>query len=116
MLPGILMLLAAQLVGEVIARGLGLTVPGPVIGMAVLAALLIWRPSLNPLVAPTATTLLGNLSLLFVPAAVGVVQVLPLLAREGPAIALAVLLSTVASLIVTALTFRLVVRWRTPRP
>lgn len=110
MLNGILLLLVCQLAGEAIARAGGLTVPGPVIGLALLAALLLWRPRLQQVAAPVAQTLLSNLSLLFIPAAVGVVQVLPLLAREGVAIAAAILASTVASLIVTALVFRAVVR------
>ena len=110
MLHGILMLLACQLAGEAAARGLGLTVPGPVIGLALLAvALAVW-PSLRRIVEPVATALLRNLSLLFVPAAVGVVQVLPQLAGQGAAIAASILISTVAALAVTALAFRAVVR------
>ena len=105
-------MLACQLAGEAVARGVGLGVPGPVLGMALLAAILLGRPSLQATAAPVANTLLANLSLLFVPAAVGVVQVLPLLATEGVAIAAAILVSTVASLMVTALTFRAVVRLR----
>ena len=112
MLHGLLMLLSCQLVGETVTRGLGLGLPGPVLGMALLAGVLVWRPSLHGVVGPVAGGLLSNLSLLFVPAAVGVVQVLPLLAREGVAIGAAVLVSTVASLVVTALTFRAVVRMR----
>lgn len=112
MLNGLLMLLACQLAGEVVARGIGLAVPGPVLGMALLALILLLRPALHGTVAPVAATLLGNLSLLFVPAAVGVLQVLPLLAHEGVAIGAAILVSTVASLVVTALTFRAVVRLR----
>lgn len=112
MLNGLLMLLACQLAGEAVAKSLGIGIPGPVLGMALLAAILIWRPGLDRVVAPAAGALLTNLSLLFVPAAVGVVQVLPLLASEGVAIAAALLVSTTASLIVTALTFRAVVRWR----
>lgn len=114
MLHGLLILLACQLAGEAVTRGLGLGLPGPVIGLALLAAILLRRPSLNATVAPVATTLLANLSLLFVPAAVGVVQVLPLLAREGVALAAAILTSTVVSLVVTALTFRAVLRLRGP--
>jgi putative effector of murein hydrolase LrgA (UPF0299 family) len=112
MLNGLLTLLACQLAGEATTRGLGIGIPGPVLGMALLAAILLARPSLHLTVGPVATGLLGNLSLLFVPAAVGVVQVLPLLQQEGGAIAAGVLVSTVASLIVTALTFRAVVRLR----
>ena len=112
MLNGLLMLLVCQLAGEAMTRSLGLGVPGPVLGMALLAVILLWRPRLDRVVAPAAGMLLTNLSLLFVPAAVGVVQVLPLLANEGVAIAASLLVSTTASLIVTALTFRAVVRWR----
>ena len=112
MLKGVLLLLLAQLAGEAVAYVSGLGIPGPVLGMALLAGVLLLRPSLHGVVAPVATTLLSNLSLLFVPAAVGVVQVLPLLASEGVAIGAAVAVSTVASLIVTALVFRAVVRLR----
>jgi putative effector of murein hydrolase LrgA (UPF0299 family) len=112
MLNGLLMLLGCQLAGEATTRGLGLGIPGPVLGMALLAAILLSRPALHQTVGPVAGGLLSNLSLLFVPAAVGVVQVLPLLEQEGVAIAAGVVVSTVASLIVTALTFRAIVRLR----
>lgn len=112
MLNGILVLLACQLAGEAIARGFGIGVPGPVLGLAMLAVALVLRPGLQGVVAPVAAGLLSNLSLLFVPAAVGVVQVLPLLASEGVVIGTAVVVSTVLSLVVTALTFRAVVRLR----
>lgn len=110
MLKGLLLLLASQLAGEAVARGLALPVPGPVLGLAMLAALLLARPGLHATVGPVAGTLLSNLSLLFVPAAVGVVQVLPLLRTEGLAIGVALVVSTVAALVVTALTFRAVAR------
>lgn len=112
MLKGLLLLLACQLLGEAVARELSLPVPGPVLGLALLAALLLARPGLHATVGPVAGTLLSNLSLLFVPAAVGVVQVLPLLRTEGVAIGVALVVSTVASLVVTALTFRAVARWQ----
>jgi len=111
-LNGILLLLISQLAGEALARGSGIGIPGPVLGMAMLAAALLLWPRLQAVVAPVAAVLLSNLSLLFVPAAVGVVQVLPLLASEGLAIGVSVVVSTIASLIVTAFTFRAVVRLR----
>jgi holin-like protein len=97
-LNGILALLACQLAGEAVARGLGLTVPGPVLGMALMAAGLAAWPALRQAVEPVAAALLRHLSLLFVPAAVGVVQVLPQLAGQGVAIAASILVSTVAAL------------------
>jgi putative effector of murein hydrolase LrgA (UPF0299 family) len=109
-LHGILALLACQLAGEAVSRGLGLTVPGPVLGLALMAMGLALWPALRRVVDPVATTLLRHLSLLFVPAAVGVVQVLPQLAGQGLAIAASILVSTCAALAVTALTFRAVVR------
>jgi holin-like protein len=54
--------------------------------------------------------LLSHLSLLFVPAGVGVVQELDLLASHGIAIILVLALSVVITLLATVLTFRLVSR------
>jgi holin-like protein len=103
-------LLVFQLTGESLARGLGLTIPGPVIGLALLALALAPSRKLRQAIEPTASGLLRHLSLLFVPAAVGIVQHLPLLASEGLAIGTALVASTLAALIVTALTFRAVSR------
>jgi holin-like protein len=57
-----------------------------------------------------ADAILRNLSLLFVPAAVGVVQQAGLVAAHWLAIAVAVAVSTVLTLVVTVLTFRGVAR------
>ena len=82
MIRGFFLLLACQLVGEVLARSLALPAPGPVIGLALLAlGLAAWtrrRPMSDDEIAASdvgraATGLLGSLSLLFVPAGVGVV-------------------------------------------
>jgi holin-like protein len=93
-LNGILLLLISQLAGEALARGSGIGIPGPVLGMAMLAAALLLWPRLQAVVAPVAAVLL------------------PLLASEGLAIGVSVVVSTIASLIVTAFTFRAVVRLR----
>jgi holin-like protein len=45
--------------------------------------------------------LLGNLGLLFIPAGVGVILYLPLLARDWAPISLAIVLGTLASIAVT---------------
>jgi putative effector of murein hydrolase LrgA (UPF0299 family) len=110
MLITLTVLLGMQLIGEAITRGFGLTVPGPVIGFALLAIAMATWNRLRATVEPTATELLRHLSLLFIPAAVGVTDQLPRLASEGLVIGAAVVVSTVATLAVTGLTFQLVAR------
>jgi holin-like protein len=95
-----------QLVGEAIARTLGLPVPGPVVGMVLLFLALLVRGRRGCREAPPAAlggvadALLGNLGLLFVPAGVGVVLYLPVLARDWAPISLAILVGTLAGIAV----------------
>lgn len=110
MLIALTLLLVFQLAGEALSRVAGIAVPGPVIGFALLALLLVRSPLAMRRVAPTADALLRHLSLLFVPAAVGIIQQAPRLRAEGLAIGVALLVSTIAALAVTALTFRAVAR------
>jgi holin-like protein len=110
MLIAVTSLLLFQLIGEALARGLGLTIPGPVIGLALLAVAVALSGTFRRTIEATANGLLRHLSLLFVPAAVGIVQQLPLLETQGLAIGAALVVSTVAALAVTALTFRAVTR------
>jgi holin-like protein len=98
-------LLVCQLVGELLARALELPVPGPVLGMVLLFAVLLLRHGEDG-VAPdslntVAGTLLNHLGLLFVPAGVGVVLYLPLLARDWLPISLAILVGTLGGVAVT---------------
>jgi len=106
MLRGVFLLLFCQLVGEIVARGLALPAPGPVIGLALLAVGLAWWSRGGGDVDETdvgkaAAALLASLSLLFVPAGVGVVQYFDLLARYGLALGLALVVSTMLTLLVT---------------
>ncbi|AXC51342.1 CidA/LrgA family protein [Paracoccus suum] len=105
-----LVILALQLAGEVVSRGLGLPVPGPVLGMAALLVGFWLAPGLVALVRPVGQSLLANLSLMFVPAGVGIVAHLPLLRDEGPALVLALATSTAAAIGVGALVFVAVAR------
>ncbi len=90
MLIALLILLGSQLLGEAATRLLGLTIPGPVLGLVLLAAAAASSVRVRDAVEPTATGLLRHLSLLFVPAGVGIVQHLPRLLSEGVAIGSAV--------------------------
>jgi holin-like protein len=119
MIRGFFLLLLFQLVGEVAARGLGLPAPGPVVGLALLVGALAlyraWRPFDDETLAQSdlgraAAGLLSSLSLMFVPAGVGMVQYLGLLKEQGVAIAAALLVSTLATLLATVGAFLLVKR------
>ncbi len=106
MVHALTVLLALQLVGEAVVRTLGLPIPGPVVGMALLLTALAARPDWRAALAPTAQGLLGHLSLLFVPAGVGVMQHVARLGAEAWAIGVALALSTWIGLAVTAWTVR----------
>ncbi|WP_312813735.1 CidA/LrgA family protein [Brevundimonas sp. BH3] len=110
MLGAIALLLICQMAGEAVHRFAGVPVPGSVIGMALL---LVWlalvrreRPSLE-VVTGWLTT---HLAIMFVPAAVGLMNEGPVLARHGVAIIVATVISTLLTLVVTALVFQWAVR------
>jgi holin-like protein len=119
MLLSLGLILLCQLVGEAVARGTGVSVPGPVIGVVLCVLLLVARDRIGRF-APvelrdgtfeqTGRGILSHLSLLFIPAGVGVVQRLDVLAGNALAITVALVVSTVLSLAVTAWVFSVVAR------
>ena len=114
MLNAITLFVCFQFVGEIVARGLALPLPGPVVGLLLLFAGLtvVYRRGRDLPVAlrTTAQSLLGNLSLLFVPAGVGVMTQLDVLSANLVAVAVSILLSTLAGVLVTGW-----VMWRLAR-
>lgn len=119
MLGAITLLLVCQLAGEAVTMAAGLPVPGPVVGMALLfVGLLIRRrlrageslPDIPEDLERTATGLLSHLSLLFVPAGVGVMLYLPLIAEEWLAISVSLVASTLLTIALTALLMAWLVR------
>ena len=100
-LQGLFILLLCQTAGELLARGLHLPFPGPVLGMLMCLAVLTLPAARQPL-EQAAQPLLQHLSLLFVPVGVGVVAHLGLLANHGVALAGVLLASTLVGLAVTA--------------
>jgi len=98
-------LLGFQLFGEVAARALSLTLPGPVIGMTALFLSCIAIPRLATYIMPTTTVLLAHLSLLFVPAGVGVIGHLDKFGSDGLALGAAIIGSTVLAIVAGVLTF-----------
>ena len=118
MLQGFFTLLACQLIGESISRGLRVPIPGPVLGIMLLLLLLAvrgWQTGEDPARQDTALGfaadgLLRNLGLLFVPAGVGIVQSFHLVLANGIAVIAALIGSTFITLVVTVFVFRLVSR------
>lgn len=114
MIASLAVILGCQLLGEVVARGLSLPVPGPVLGMAVMLGVLWLRDRYSPPVLagvePAGRFLLSHLSLLFVPAGVGVIGNLDMLAGNWLPLAVALAGSTLLTLVVSVATFRLVAR------
>ena len=109
-LTGFAILLACQLAGEVLVVALGVPVPGPVVGMALLFLTLSLRRKVGQPLESAAGSLLGHLSLLFVPAGVGVIVHLDRIGDEWLPILAALVLGTLTTLVVTALTMRLGMR------
>lgn len=110
MLSALLTILGFQLAGEVIARASGLPIPGPVLGMAGLLAALAAIPSLRARIRPVADGLLGNLSLLFVPAGVGAAQHLAALGPNTAPVLVALFASTLLAIAAGAISFAIVAR------
>lgn len=106
MLAAIALLLACQLAGEILHRLTGLALPGPVFGMLILLGWLSLRRRDRPELDRVAGWLIAQLSIMFLPAAVGIMEQGPLLSRYGLPIALATMVSTLLTLAVTALVFR----------
>jgi holin-like protein len=103
LLPAFAILLLFQCLGEGAVFLLGLPVPGPVAGMILLfVSLLLW-PSLQTRIETAAGELLRHLSLLFVPAGVGIVAAAGSGSGHWLAIVASLVASTVLTLAVTAL-------------
>lgn len=94
-----------QSLGELLARGLTLPIPGPVLGLLLLLMFLRW-PAVREPVRACASFLLSHLSLLFVPVGVGVMTHVGLLSQYGVRMLLVIVVSTWLGLAVTALTLR----------
>ena len=102
MLGFFIILLSCQLLGEVLVIATGLPLPGPVIGMALLFVGLLLRGSIPAGLDRMGDALLSHLSLLFVPAGVGVMLHAEVIGAELLPIAGAVILGTMLTIVVTA--------------
>jgi holin-like protein len=104
-LRGFALLLLCQSAGEAVSRLAHAPLPGPVIGLLLMWALLN-VPAARAPVAAVAEPLLAHLSLLFVPVGVGVIAHLGLVGEFGGRMLGVIVLSTWVGLAVTALVLR----------
>lgn len=104
-LPSLGLLLGCQLFGEVTVRGLGLAIPGPVLGLALLVFILWLRPEIAEKVRGTVAVILSHLSLLFVPAGVGVIGNLQVLSDDWFALLIILTASTFFAMLAAVGTF-----------
>ena len=109
-LAGVTWLLLFQCAGEAVSHVLGLPVPGPVVGMLLLFVALRIRDRIPDSIGVAADALARHLSLLFVPAGVGVMMYFGRLTGEWLPIVVALVVSTVIALAVAALTFAALAR------
>jgi holin-like protein len=105
MVHAILALLVCQLLGEVIVRAAGIPIPGPVLGTLFLLLALAALREVPEALNTVAGTVLSHLSLLFVPAGVGVMLHVARIRAEWLPLLAALLVSTVLTIAVTALVF-----------
>lgn len=108
----VLLLVALQLVGlwalnelgYILAEWLHLPVPGNVMGMLLLFALLVTGIVRLEWIERAASLLIRHLAFFFIPVAVGLMDFGPLFSKNGPAIIGTVVASTVVGLLVTGYT------------
>ena len=107
MLGSLILILICQLIGEIITKLTKVPVPGPVIGMALLFCLLFFHSRRMPdEIETVGGFLLRYLALLFVPAGVGVVTHLDLLAKSLAPISSSIIIGTLVTIAVTGLAMK----------
>lgn len=113
-LTGLTWLLVFQLVGEVAVRLLDWPVPGPVLGMLLLFLMLLAVRRVPEPLDTASTGLLSHLSLLFVPAGVGIMVHADRLLAEWLPIVAVLLVTTLLTMVFTAGVMMLATRWLVP--
>ncbi len=114
MLEYLTLILACQLLGEFAVSTAGVPFPGPVAGMVLLFAFLVIKGGIPDDLGKVSGALLNHLSLLFVPAGVGVMAHFELLGSDAWPLSAALVVSTLLTIAVTALAMRLLNRRSAP--
>lgn len=105
------LIFCCQLAGELLVAATGVVIPGPVVGMALLFVGLLVRGSIPQDLSRVADLLLTHLSLLFVPAGVGILLHARLVASELLPITVSLVVSTILTIGVTGM----LMAWLGPR-
>lgn len=108
------LLLVCQLIGETVVVAFDWLIPGPVVGMALLFAGLVVKGGVPEGLGAVSDGILRHLSVLFVPAGVGVMLHAGKLENEWLAISLALVISAVVTLVVTGWLMQWLGRARDP--
>lgn len=102
MLNYLTLIFSCQLAGEMMVTALRIPLPGPVLGMVLLFVFLLWKGDVPQELTRVGDALLSNLSLLFVPAGVGVMAHFTLLRQDWFPLSVAIVGSTLVTIAVTA--------------
>jgi putative effector of murein hydrolase LrgA (UPF0299 family) len=109
-LYAVAILFVMQLLGDALVRLLGVPLPGPLAGLLLLfVALLVYGKTPKGL-RDTSGQVLQHLMLLFIPAVAGIMMHFDRIASEWLPFMLACVVGAVLTLIVTAVTFRFMLR------
>ena len=103
MLEYLTLILACQLIGEFAVTTANVPFPGPVAGMILLFLFLTIRGEIPAALGEVSGALLNNLSLMFVPAGVGVMVHFDLLGTDAIPLSVALVASTLLTIAVTAI-------------
>ena len=109
LIQGLAWLLLFQGLGELISRGFGWIVPGPVVGMVLLFLYLSVMPTPKSMQV-VSETLIKNLGVMFLPPAAGLYFLPPEVTSQWPALVGALVIGTAISLTICALVLKWLVR------
>jgi holin-like protein len=107
MIEGLVQIFLWQGIGELVSKFLLPSMPGPVIGLILLVAFLSIKGEVNPSLSMVADAFRQHLALLFVPASVGVILFIPALKTHAFAVSVALIVSVILAIAVTALVLKL---------
>ncbi len=106
----LLIILAIDFVGEALSRGFSLPLPGSIIGMLLLLALLLLGWIKEEHIAETANFILENMPFFFIPAGVGVMVSYIFLQGNLATTVITVIISTLLVMSVTAVMTQLFIK------